>query len=150
MQISYLTFMEGTQNIPVWGALPLPGIHHVLLLSSFNFSCYSDLEKVNWNLNIHTYTHPPIQKGTSKYPLQSLQATRKSVNINICYHRCLFDKKCDKNVTAGENPECSKYIQSSFHSPLSNSFGEYKKWPTIIPMIGWAWAEHNIFFLWCN
>ena len=73
--------MEGPQNFSVWGALPLPAIHQVLLLSSFNFPCYSDLKKVNQNFNAHTYTppHTPthIQKETSKYPLQSLQATQK-------------------------------------------------------------------------
>ncbi len=54
--------MEGPQIFPVWGALPLPAIHQVLLLSSFNFPCYSDLKKVNRNFNAHTppHTHPHI------------------------------------------------------------------------------------------
>ncbi len=57
MQISYLTNMEGSQNFPVWGALPLPPIHQVWSLSNCNFPCYSDLKKVNGNFNAHTHTH---------------------------------------------------------------------------------------------
>ena len=54
----------------MWGALPLPAVHQVVSLSTFNFSCYSNLKKVNRNFNAHpppTYTH--IQEKTSKYHL---------------------------------------------------------------------------------
>ena len=74
MQISYLTYMEGPQNFPVWGALPLPAIHQVSSLSNFNFPCYSDLKKVNRNFNAHTHihTHPHTRHTyiwrTSKCP----------------------------------------------------------------------------------
>ena len=73
MQISYLTYMEDPQNVPVWGTLPLPAIHQVLALSSFNFPWYSDLKKVNRNFNahkyIHTHIHPSPQKGLVSIPI---------------------------------------------------------------------------------
>ncbi len=48
MQISYLIFLVGCQNLPVWGDFHLPPIHQ-----DFNCSYYSDLKNANWNFKAH-------------------------------------------------------------------------------------------------
>ncbi len=53
--IKYLTFMEGSQNLPVWEDVHLPPTHQVLSLMNF-LLCWFEKSNLNAHTPTPTYT----------------------------------------------------------------------------------------------